>query len=113
MAKKRNELREMFNDAKSSVVGEAVAATRTLDAFSNPGARTGFGQLNLVNTTEYPLTRLTQDWNLLTSLYRSSWIVQRVCSVIPEDAFTDLRIEAPELDNESMNRLDGVRSLTQ
>lgn len=113
MAKKRNELREMFNDAKSSVVGEAVAATRTLDAFSNPGARTGFGQLNLVNTTEYPLTRLTQDWNLLTSLYRSSWIVQRVCSVIPEDALTDLRIEAPELDNESMNRLDRVIQKTK
>lgn len=113
MAKKRNELKEMFNDAKSSVVGEAVAATRTLDAFSNPGARTGFGQLNLVNTTEYPLTRLTQDWNLLTSLYRSSWIVQRVCSVIPEDALTDLRIEAPELDNESMNRLDRVVQKTK
>lgn len=113
MAKKRNELREMFNDAKSSVVGEAVAATRTLDAFSNPGARTGFGQLNLVNTTEYPLTRLTQDWSLLTSLYRSSWIVQRVCSVIPEDSLTDLRIEAPELDNESMNRLDRVVQKTK
>lgn len=113
MAKKRNELREMFNDSKSSVVGEAVAATRTLDAFSNPGARTGFGQLNLVNTTEYPLTRLTQDWSLLTSLYRSSWIVQRVCSVIPEDALTDLRIEAPELDNEEMNRLDRVIQQTK
>ena len=113
MAKKRNELREMFSDAKSSVVGEAVAATRTLDAFSNPGARTGFGQLNLVNTTEYPLTRLTQDWSLLTSLYRSSWIVQRVCSVIPEDALTDLRIEAPELDNEKMNRLDRVIQKTK
>ena len=113
MEKKRNELKEMFNDAKSSVVGEAVAATRTLDAFSNPGARTGFGQLNLVNTTEYPLTRLTQDWSLLTSLYRSSWIVQRVCSVIPEDALTDLRIEAPELDNEKMNRLDRVIQKTK
>lgn len=113
MAKKRNELREMFNDAKSSVVGEAVAATRILDAFSNPGARTGFGQLNLVNTTEYPLTRLTQDWSLLTSLYRSSWIVQRVCSVIPEDALTDFRIEAPELDNEKMNRLDRMIQRTK
>lgn len=114
MAKKRNQLAEMFNDAKSSVVGEAMAATvRRTDAFSNPGARTGFGQLNLVNTTEYPLTRLTQNWELLTSLYRSSWIVQRVCSVIPEDALTDLRIEAPELDNESMNRLDRVVQKTK
>lgn len=94
------------NDPKSSVVGEAMAATRTLDAFSNPGARTGYGELNLINTTEYPLTRMTQDWQLLTSLYRTSWIVQRVCSVIPEDALKDLRIEAQELTNEELDRLD-------
>lgn len=95
------------NDEKSSVVGNAIAATiKTTDSFSNPGARTGFGELNLINTTEYPLTRLSQNWALLTSLYRSSWIVQRVCSVIPEDAMTDLRIEAPGLDNDSLDKLD-------
>jgi phage-related protein (TIGR01555 family) len=36
-----------------------------------------------------------------------------VCSVIPEDALTDLRIEAPELDNEEMNRLDRVIQRTK
>lgn len=113
MGKKKNQLAEMFSDKKTSVVGEAVAATRRTDAFSNPGARTGFGQLNLINTTEYPMTRLTQDWQLLTSLYRSSWIVQRVCSVIPEDAMTDLHIEAPNLDNESVNRLDKLIQKTK
>lgn len=93
-------------DAKSSVLGNAIAATRFSDAFSNHGARTGFGEMNLVNMTEYPLTRLTQDWSLLTSLYRSSWIVQRVCSIIPEDALTDMRIEAPGLNSEAIARLD-------
>lgn len=92
-------------ERKSDVIGEAIAATAHQDAFSNPGARTGFGQQNLVNTTQYPLTRLTQDWERLTSLYRSSWIIQRVCSVIPEDAMTDLRMEAPGLDNDSLDRL--------
>lgn len=102
------------NDEKSSVIGNAMAATiRTMDAFSNPGARTGFGEMNLINTTEYPLTRLTQNWSLLTSLYRSSWIVQRVCSVIPEDAMTELRIEAPGLDNDSLNKLDDCISKTK
>lgn len=101
------------NDEKSSVVGNAVAITSKKDSFSNPGARTGFGQMNLVNMTEYPLTRLTQNWELLTSLYRSSWIVQRVCSVIPEDALTDLHIEAPELDNESTARIDAVLAQTK
>lgn len=93
-------------DAKSSVLGNAIAATRFSDAFSNHGARTGFGEMNLINMTEYPLTRLTQDWSLLTSLYRSSWIVQRVCSIIPEDALTDMHIEAPELNSEAISRLD-------
>lgn len=102
------------NDEKSSVLGNAIAATsKHTDAFSNPGARTGFGMENLINTTEYPLTRLTQDWSLLTSLYRSSWIVQRVCSIIPEDALTDLRLEAPGLDNESLDLLSEVLTKTK
>ena len=105
--KKENKLSMMINDdgKTSNVVGEAIAATAHNDAFSNPGARTGFGMENLINTTEYPLTRLTQDWGLLTSLYRSSWIVQRVCSIIPEDAMTDLSIDAPGLDQDSLDRL--------
>ena len=98
----------------STGLGMALAATqRITDAFSNPGARTGFGQLNLINTTEYPLTRLTQEWNTLTSLFRSSWIIQKVCSIIPEDAMTELRLEAPGLDGESLQRLDEVINKTQ
>ena len=88
-------------------LGHAIAAAhRHRDSFSNPGARTGFGQLNLINTTEYPLTRLTQDWQTLTSIFRSSWIVQKVCSVIPEDAMNDLTIEAPELDQDRLDQLN-------
>lgn len=76
------------------------------DSFSNPGARTGYGQPNLLNMTEYPMTRLTQNWNLLMSLYRSSWIIQQVCSVIPEDCLTDMHLEAPKIDNESQMLID-------
>lgn len=105
MAKVRKTTTQTAPERTSNVIGEAIAATAHQDAFSNPGARTGFGQQNLINTTQYPLTRLTQDWERLTSLYRSSWIIQRVCSVIPEDAMTDLRMEAPGLDNDSLDRL--------
>lgn len=79
---------------------------RFTDAFSNPAAKTGWGEDNLINATEYPLTRLTQDWQLLTSLYRSSWIVQRVCNVIPEDALADLFIEAPSLNTEEIHKIE-------
>lgn len=98
---------------RSSVLGNAIAATRFRDAFSNHGARTGFGETNLINMTEYPLTRLTQDWALLTSLFRSSWIVQRVCSVIPEDSLTDLRIDAQGLDDKARADADYVLNKTK
>lgn len=80
--------------------------TRFTDAFANPAAKTGWGEDNLINATEYPLTRLTQDWQLLTSLYRSSWIIQRVCNVIPEDALADLFVEAPGLETEEIHKIE-------
>lgn len=79
---------------------------RFTDAFANPAAKTGWGEDNLINATEYPLTRLTQDWQLLTSLYRTSWIVQRVCNVIPEDALADLFVEAPGLNTDEIHKIE-------
>ena len=76
------------------------------DAFANPAAKTGWGEDNLINATEYPMTRLTQNWELLTSLYRCSWIVQRVCNVIPEDALADLFIEAPGLETKELHKIE-------
>ena len=87
------------------MIRDTEDAIKFTDAFANPAARTGWGEDNLINATEYPLTRLTQDWQLLTSLYRTSWIVQRVCNVIPEDALADLSIEAPGLNSDALQRL--------
>jgi phage-related protein (TIGR01555 family) len=56
-----------------------------MDAFSNPAARIGFGTMDLLQATEYPLTRLTQNYQLLTSLYRDNWIVQNIVATIPND----------------------------
>ncbi|MDK2966489.1 DUF1073 domain-containing protein [Lacrimispora sp.] len=55
------------------------------DAFSNPIARLGYGTQDLLQATQYPLTRMTQNYQLLTSLYRDNWIVQNIISTIPED----------------------------
>ena len=38
-----------------------------------------------MQATQYPLTRMTQNYQLLTSLYRDNWIVQNIISTIPED----------------------------
>lgn len=56
-----------------------------MDAFSNPAARLGFGTMDLMQATSYPLTRMTQNYQLLTSLYRDNWIVQNIVSTIPDD----------------------------
>lgn len=57
----------------------------TRDAFSNPAARIGFGTMDLLQATDYPMTRMTQNYQLLTSMYRDNWIVQNVVSTIPND----------------------------
>jgi phage-related protein (TIGR01555 family) len=64
---------------------EPTMSVRTTDAFSNQAARTGFDTPNLLQSTEYPLTRLTQNYQLLNSLYRGNWIVQNIIDKIPED----------------------------
>ncbi len=57
----------------------------TLDSFSNPFTRLGAGQMNLLEGAEYPLTRMTQNYALLNSLYRNDWIARRIIDTIPED----------------------------
>jgi hypothetical protein len=47
-----------------------------MDAFSNPAARLGFGTFDLTQATQYVPTRMTQNYQLLTTLYRENWIVQ-------------------------------------
>ena len=59
--------------------------SRAVDAFTNVLARLGAGTPNLLEGTEYNLTRMTQDFNTLNALYRESWIVRRIVDVIPAD----------------------------
>ena len=77
MSKRRNTRRTRADTTQAS--------TATMDAFSNPAARIGFGTMDLLQATEYPLTRMTQNYQLLTSLYRDNWIVQNIVATIPND----------------------------
>lgn len=58
---------------------------QTADAFSNPLYHLGYGSQSPLEATEYPLTRMTYDYALLNSLYRSNWVVQNVVGIIPDD----------------------------
>ncbi|MBZ9633062.1 DUF1073 domain-containing protein [Clostridium sp. FP1] len=55
------------------------------DSFQNPLARLGLGTNSLLESTQYPITRLTRDYNLMNSLYRNSWIAKKIINTIPED----------------------------
>ena len=58
---------------------------QTTDAFSNPMFRLGFGTQAPLEATEYPLTRLTDNYGQLNSMYRSGSILQSVVDVVPAD----------------------------
>ncbi len=63
----------------------AAKPVQTADAFSNPLFHLGYGSQSPLEATEYPLTRMTYDYALLNSLYRSNWVVQNVVGIIPDD----------------------------
>ncbi|MEK3915218.1 anti-CBASS protein Acb1 family protein [Paenibacillus sp. FSL H7-0331] len=78
----------------------------TMDAFSNVLARLGAGTPNLLEGTEYPMTRLTQNYQLMNSLYRSHWIIRRVIDTIPEDMTRNWITITTQLPPEDIRRLD-------
>lgn len=57
----------------------------TTDAFSNALFRLGYGSQAPIEATQYPLTRMTDDYALLNSLYRSNWVVQNIVDLVPAD----------------------------
>lgn len=55
------------------------------DAFSNPLFRLGWGSQSPIEATEYPMTRMTDNYALLNSLYRDNWVVQNVVGLMVDD----------------------------
>lgn len=76
-------LLQMFS--KVPMTGMTGQNNFVTDAFSNPAARMGAGTENLLDSTAYPIERLSYDWHLLTGLYRSHWIVRRIIDIVSED----------------------------
>lgn len=66
----------------AQVNAEAVTVN---DAFSNPLFRLGWGSQSPLEATEYPLTRMTDNYALLNSLYRDNWVVQNVVGLMVDD----------------------------
>lgn len=57
----------------------------TVDSFSNSLFQLGYGSQSPLEATSYPLTRMSDNYALLNSLYRDNWVVQNVVGIIPDD----------------------------
>jgi phage-related protein (TIGR01555 family) len=66
-------------------VNQNNAQRQAMDTFSNALARTGFGTPSMLESTQYPLTRLTKLYWLLQSLYRNHWLVRKIVDARAED----------------------------
>ena len=64
---------------------DAIRGLMTFDSFTNSMARIGFGQPNVAEGADYPMTRYTNAYNLWNSVYRSNWIARKIVDVIPTD----------------------------
>ena len=70
-----------------------------MDAFSNPLFRLGYSSQSPLEATDYPLTRMTDNYALLNSLYRSNWVVQNVVGLMVDDMLREwysLKSATPE-----------------
>lgn len=109
MSRKKRSVRAGGAQALAPVRPEAAL---TLDAFSNPLFRLGYGSQSPLEATEYPLTRMTDNYALLNSLYRDNWIVQNVVGIIPDDICREWFRLSGEVGPEHLRRLEQIQTDT-
>lgn len=88
-------------------------AVVALDAFSNPLFRLGYGSQSPLEATQYPLTRLTDNYALLNSLYRDNWVVQNVVGLMVDDMLREWYKVSGKIAPEYLDELARVERVTQ
>lgn len=83
------------------------------DAFSNPLFRLGWGSQSPLEATEYPLTRMSDNYALLNSLYRTNWVVQNVVSLMVDDMLREWYRLKGNVSPEAQSALDRVERQTR
>lgn len=99
---------EDTKDSKSKIssMSDAFKGIITKDAFQNELAKIGFGQDNILEGTTYPLTRLTKNWQLCTSMYRSSWIIRKIIDIPPTDMLKNWIKITSEIEPSKLKRIE-------
>lgn len=82
------------------------------DTFENQLARLGSSSENIISAATYPLTRLTRNYMLLNSLYRNSWIANKIINIIPEDMMKNGWAITAELKPEETDRIKKLEQRT-
>ncbi len=108
--KKSKRYKKVTKDSNSNIKNKPRA---TLDAFQNVLARLGVGTPNLLEGTDYPITRLTQNFQLMNSLYRSHWIVRKIIDTIPEDMVKNWINITTQLEPKQLKRFDKLQRTTR
>ena len=113
---RRKKTRQSATDAVSRHSAEpndrSGSLTAAYDAFSNPLFRLGYGSQSPLEATEYPLTRLTDNYALMNSLYRDNWVVQNVVGIIPDDMTKNWFVPAGSLTPEQQAALEAAQRQT-
>lgn len=85
----------------------------TVDAFTNPIARTGAGTQNLMEGTVYTNAQINQNYRLLNNLYRTNWVVQNIISTIPEDVIKKWFRVTSNMDPDSLDKINKLQRQTK
>jgi phage-related protein (TIGR01555 family) len=86
-------MRAIKDAAAQTVSPEKVAAAAfgldnsavAMDAFSNIGARMGWGSPSIAEGAEYNMIRWSNDYWLMVTLYRNHWLARRIVECGPKD----------------------------
>ncbi|MDQ7094202.1 DUF1073 domain-containing protein [Desulfosporosinus sp. PR] len=72
----------------------------------------GSASSNIISAASYPLTRLSRNYMLLNSLYRNSWICNKIVNIIPEDMMKNGWSITAELKPEETDRISKLEQRT-
>ena len=86
---------------------------RQIDTMQNLLSRGGSKADNSLMGTEYPLERITQNFNLINNMYRQHWIIRNIIDTIPEDAVKNWIKINSALDPDQITRFENLMRKTR
>jgi phage-related protein (TIGR01555 family) len=83
-----------------------LSSSHANDAFRNSAARMGMGTNSLPEATEYPLTRISNNYMLMLALFRNHWISRRIVEGPAQDMVRAWPRLTSDLKPEDIKRVD-------